>query len=660
MANQFLIKNRMQDMKALNPTEIAALESGSYAGVQLLGYHEKGDTPGSIIYYYVNPLTEPDPGPEDGGSVITLNGGGKLIHKFGYNVYVAYFGVKGDGVTDDTNALKNALSFIESRAGKNTDLVKVKGGKLISHSSKGVLISDTLETNKLLDIDFDLLVYKGPRNRTAILLNGLYNCSIRISVLAELPADNFKGVVVKNGLRNNIVLDKISGFTTNFELLAHDYGCAWNDIYMKENQVSLNHISLRNLGASGWINANSFHNAECSNGNSGDIIQQSVLKERCYVNIEGDGLYKPNTLNFFNCRFEGGSNTNQWNGHNSYVIVANIPFHNITFKDARVENVNNTVFGKLHFDCTNFKFKASTIGLDQDFWNQDNQVFPLREPRKFRHFYTSPDFKTHTKFISSNGTNRLRCSYFDGFYFGNGLNAHHSGEGVFGITLKVSNSPVLRVKALQRVSFVLLDSAKNIISDELLLEKQNLWIKNSIDQGASYTNIATAGNNKFITTPNDKAWDLQIKIIPEAAFIMFCTKSLEGNMIVDVFDKDWNQVELSYIKEGGRINFDAIQIAEAVDNPNILNTDYKIGEKYYNVNSGILYTIIGLAPLKYSTNNILPSATTTVKGLVNQSLSSADSGVPPSTVYNQSEVSSILVELRDLKSKLRAAGILAT
>lgn len=51
MANQFLIKETMQLMKNLSSTEIIALQYGTYAGVELLGYHEKGDTPAPILYY---------------------------------------------------------------------------------------------------------------------------------------------------------------------------------------------------------------------------------------------------------------------------------------------------------------------------------------------------------------------------------------------------------------------------------------------------------------------------------------------------------------------------------------------------------------------------------------------------------------------------------
>jgi len=66
MANQFLIKDTMQLMKNLSSTEITALQDGTYAGVELLGYNEKGDTPAPIRYYLV--AGTPVPGADDGGA----------------------------------------------------------------------------------------------------------------------------------------------------------------------------------------------------------------------------------------------------------------------------------------------------------------------------------------------------------------------------------------------------------------------------------------------------------------------------------------------------------------------------------------------------------------------------------------------------------------
>ncbi|MDR2274865.1 MAG: hypothetical protein LBF27_28410 [Sphingobacterium sp.] len=49
MANQFLVKETMADMRGLSAAEITALQNGTYEGVQLLGYYEKGDTPEPIL-----------------------------------------------------------------------------------------------------------------------------------------------------------------------------------------------------------------------------------------------------------------------------------------------------------------------------------------------------------------------------------------------------------------------------------------------------------------------------------------------------------------------------------------------------------------------------------------------------------------------------------
>ncbi|MCS4229274.1 right-handed parallel beta-helix repeat-containing protein [Sphingobacterium sp. BIGb0165] len=106
MANQFLVKDTMAAMKALSAAEITALQNGTYEGVQLLGYYQKGDTQ-APINYYLAPLT-PDPGPDDGGSVIDVNGT-KLKHRFIDTVDVSYFGVH-PSVQDNSILINKAIN----------------------------------------------------------------------------------------------------------------------------------------------------------------------------------------------------------------------------------------------------------------------------------------------------------------------------------------------------------------------------------------------------------------------------------------------------------------------------------------------------------------------------------------------------------------------
>lgn len=106
MANQFLVKETMSAMRGLSTSEITALQSGTYNGVQLLGYYEKGDTPASVIYY-----TSSTPAMDDGGSTIVISSL-TLFHQFLGAVDVRYFGCKCNGVQDDSVFLQRAIDYV--------------------------------------------------------------------------------------------------------------------------------------------------------------------------------------------------------------------------------------------------------------------------------------------------------------------------------------------------------------------------------------------------------------------------------------------------------------------------------------------------------------------------------------------------------------------
>ncbi|KFF23574.1 hypothetical protein IW16_25330 [Chryseobacterium vrystaatense] len=96
-------------MVSLSLSEINDLQTGVAIGVQVLGYHIKGDTPDPIIYY-LSTTTAPD----DGGSVINV-GNLKMEHNFGGEVNVRYFGAKLDTITDDSKSYINAIDYLRNR-----------------------------------------------------------------------------------------------------------------------------------------------------------------------------------------------------------------------------------------------------------------------------------------------------------------------------------------------------------------------------------------------------------------------------------------------------------------------------------------------------------------------------------------------------------------
>lgn len=96
----------MADMRGLSASEIASLQgtSPTFAGVELLGYYEKGDTPASIIYFLSSTVK-----PDNGGEIIEV-GGIKLEHRFLEAVNPLYFGAKAGLETDSTPFIQQVFN----------------------------------------------------------------------------------------------------------------------------------------------------------------------------------------------------------------------------------------------------------------------------------------------------------------------------------------------------------------------------------------------------------------------------------------------------------------------------------------------------------------------------------------------------------------------
>ena len=119
MANQFLIKNTMADMRDLSVCEIASLQgtNPTYAGVELLGYYEKGDTPAPIIYF----LAQDDTGVDDGGSIVAA-GNIKLKANFQNGVDCKYFGAQRSDVLAESEVISifdNWQNYVNNTNGKH-------------------------------------------------------------------------------------------------------------------------------------------------------------------------------------------------------------------------------------------------------------------------------------------------------------------------------------------------------------------------------------------------------------------------------------------------------------------------------------------------------------------------------------------------------------
>ncbi|MGO1787155.1 MAG: hypothetical protein ACTHZ7_08770 [Sphingobacterium sp.] len=107
MANQFIIKDTMSDMRDMVTKDFESLEGAEpeYAGVLLLGYYKKEDTPAPIIYNLSETIED-----DDGGSIIDIDGF-KLEHDFISSTDLSYWGAIADGNTDTSEILQKASKY---------------------------------------------------------------------------------------------------------------------------------------------------------------------------------------------------------------------------------------------------------------------------------------------------------------------------------------------------------------------------------------------------------------------------------------------------------------------------------------------------------------------------------------------------------------------
>ena len=96
-----VVVDSIANMKNLNP------EIEANATVELLGYYSKGDGGGGTFYWDSTSIED-----DNGGTIIEATGvvDGRWIRNYSGAVNVKWFGALGDGATDDTTAIQNALN----------------------------------------------------------------------------------------------------------------------------------------------------------------------------------------------------------------------------------------------------------------------------------------------------------------------------------------------------------------------------------------------------------------------------------------------------------------------------------------------------------------------------------------------------------------------
>lgn len=709
MTNQFLIKNTVEDLRVLSSTEISDLQLGIYEGLMLLGYYDRGDTPAPIIYYLSDTSEE-----EDGGSVFQV-GGLKLEHKFVGGVDVLYYGAKTD--SDSTDAINKSLS-------KNNEVVissnfKINPVKVVTGSSFGGGIQ--LNDNNILRFINGSYLYIDGQNTDKYVIINLRNTSnvtvIDGYVIGDIDshvgdtgeygfgyyiasAYNFKlincqaykcwgdGIIVTsdNVTKTPCVLGEINNVFMSdnrrqgMSIIAWDNGVVNGGVFEKTGFTKSINPSFGidiepNADGRSVINVVLNSPRTRFNKNGGILLTPSQMTDDSY---SSKGIYNV-TINtpisyqdygFAGLRFSFAGNSNSWNPNYTTAkingtinindsLIQESAYNAIKFDrwglSAPVVNIKNTTIIDCNATLSNDRTLGSAIiilpsQVQDDIGTINIDGVNVLETREVNSIYTAVnivmyDFSSKNINLKNINIERVKDASGAKVYINKSLST----------CVKYDVPPENRITGSYIIPNFGRYNGETIILDS---NGTNVTLPSAVVSGGYEVEFVYGANNTASVFVGPRSGDAIDMIgFTDGALIQMGSirdrirlKSVNGRWKVISFQgvtrinsRSSTDLNNSFINKSGEPDLAPLSS----------------GEFYFDSTNRIWYKSIGTTAI----NNYIalnPRASTTVRGDLLQSAASTDTATNPSATYNQSEVQAILTELRDLKSKMRTAGILAT
>ncbi|WP_333624685.1 hypothetical protein [Sphingobacterium siyangense] len=653
MANQFLVKNTMADMRALSASEITALQNGTYEGVELLGYYEKGDTPNSIIYFLA-PVS-PDPGPDDGGSVIAVQAI-KLKHRFIEEVDLKYYGIF-DNNTDISIDGTRVLGLLASKfltavfSGKNYLVDATK------NSSRGILIPSNASIRTAFDTTF-VCSPNASSSYGVISIIGSENVSInRLKIIGDredhmgtagewgvglniLSSKNvsIEEVVVNNCWGDGIYLGKTA---ENF----HNYNITLKTVLLENNRRNGLTIITVDGYYSDSIRIKNTNGTDPQRGldmepNNATDVLKNIYINSMYTSNNLKGGFIVYTLKLNNTSQPCNIVINNWTS----VSEPGLYFQEIqtTGKLKGFLEINNPKF----INTTDSAIYFHNTSNNMDVFINNPTIYDCHDtPIKF--IIGSPQVQTDGRQLNCVINNAKIYQYTE-----------NVSQAVVMYNSVVEDKGVIRGVTINGLDSNFANKTIAFLSDRDSFIDVYKFTLNEIPQGdylLTKSSFAKRIINKTDSTLRTnlvigkQAWWLNtpITLYNTSVATGIGLKFSQGGYLLGFDGIENNAYQISSDTKNSYITI------ECVDN--VLNlwriVDF-MGVWYLNQGPGNPAYVIDSGAKQYE-------GSTYIAGVVRKSLASTDAALAPSTTYSQSEVQGILTELRDLKVKLRAAGILA-
>lgn len=353
-----------------------SLTAGAY--VCTAGYYEPNDGGGASYLIRAKADTDVD----DGGSINELANGliADLIVENG-TVCPEQFGAVGDGVADDTDALKAAAAYAH-----------VYHVKLIGAGS--YMVSDTIELKCNCDLGNSNIYADAEKTKLCIMIGSTSETDILYNANLILPQkvhnskwqygnsnwDNFSnsvGLEISNAYYCHIVINDIQGFEIGLHIGAHSYGTCCNNIIIGSLIDNKKNLVLSPNNSDGWVNNNTiiggkyYHHSFVGNRVAG-TRKIAIEFEEGFNNIpNGNVFINPNIegpVAEYDLYINGSFNTFIAPRFEVNTEACKIHFHANTGK----QTVHNIILGGYESETQGYGIETTTSG---DGWIRYNERF---------------------------------------------------------------------------------------------------------------------------------------------------------------------------------------------------------------------------------------------------------------------------------------------
>ena len=286
----------------------------------------------------------------------------------GIYINVKDFGAKGDGKTDDTEAIRKAIASLEYSAN-----AKDSRYYTLLFPYGWYKISDTIIFDKFFHVEcLGNIVYSGSTDRPVFSIRNTCYCNYKFNIIVDYSTynhnknindsnkdtmfyyseclwdnDNFKGLELINNKFCNFSAECIKGFTVAVDCIAQANGWWYNNTRFKHlgfYKVGLQLTSENVEGNDnfGWLNANCFYDTSFNTKPRKANEQVWDIKQ----NLKGGNNYGANSNYFFNLKFEThGSFLSK------YIHLELLNARMFVFNDCRIELTSNDSIGYIIHGC---------------------------------------------------------------------------------------------------------------------------------------------------------------------------------------------------------------------------------------------------------------------------------------------------------------------